>query len=239
MLERLKERWNVFSTEQKVSIGLLSVVGVVTLGLSMFHLVSAVSNPFRVSTDTLYQSKQIVGLTDAQQQEVQKKMDTDGDGLSDWDETNLYHTNPYLRDSCGDGIPDNIRVLTGKNLQCQDTTPPTQGIVDTSLLATSTNNGIMSADPNVVTADIQNSVSSSAPTDAATPPPTPSNAIPRDPAAIRQLLKGQIPDSELNSISDADLLQIYDQAVADASASSTAGAASSTGATDASTSSTL
>ncbi|HLK48955.1 MAG TPA: Ig-like domain-containing protein [Bryobacteraceae bacterium] len=39
--------------------------------------------------------------------------DTDGDGLRDGDEVNLYHTNPLLADSDGDLIPDGVEVTNG------------------------------------------------------------------------------------------------------------------------------
>lgn len=41
--------------------------------------------------------------------------DTDGDGLSDGDEVNKYHTNPLLADTDGDKIPDGVEVQTGTN----------------------------------------------------------------------------------------------------------------------------
>ncbi len=39
--------------------------------------------------------------------------DTDGDGLTDGDEVNLYHTSPLLADTDGDRIPDGVEVRTG------------------------------------------------------------------------------------------------------------------------------
>ena len=41
--------------------------------------------------------------------------DSDGDGLSDWEETNIYHTDPYSRDTDGDGYPDGLEVKKGTN----------------------------------------------------------------------------------------------------------------------------
>jgi hypothetical protein len=41
--------------------------------------------------------------------------DTDGDGLSDGDEVNKYHTNPLLPDTDGDKIPDGVEIQTGTN----------------------------------------------------------------------------------------------------------------------------
>ena len=40
-------------------------------------------------------------------------LDRDGDGLSSWDEVNVYHTDPGLADSDGDGISDGDEVLLG------------------------------------------------------------------------------------------------------------------------------
>jgi hypothetical protein len=47
-----------------------------------------------------------------------KSQDTDGDGLSDWDELNIYHTSPYLADSDSDGISDSEEVRNGTDPNC-------------------------------------------------------------------------------------------------------------------------
>jgi hypothetical protein len=41
--------------------------------------------------------------------------DTDGDGLTDYDEIFIYHTNPLLANTTGDGIPDGWKVQYGIN----------------------------------------------------------------------------------------------------------------------------
>ena len=41
--------------------------------------------------------------------------DTDGDGVSDYEEINIYHTNPLVRDSDGDGVSDRNEILAGTN----------------------------------------------------------------------------------------------------------------------------
>jgi len=53
---------------------------------------------------------------------LQKIIDSDGDGLTDWDELNFYHTDPLMVDSDGDGIPDGDEVmLYGTNPASSDT----------------------------------------------------------------------------------------------------------------------
>lgn len=44
--------------------------------------------------------------------------DTDGDGLSDSDELNIYGTSPYLEDSDSDGFSDFEEVSSGNNPNC-------------------------------------------------------------------------------------------------------------------------
>ncbi len=47
-----------------------------------------------------------------------KTKDTDGDTLSDYDELYSYHTSPYLKDSDGDGTPDNEEIKSGDDPNC-------------------------------------------------------------------------------------------------------------------------
>lgn len=42
-------------------------------------------------------------------------IDTDNDGLSDYEEVKIYHTNPLLSDTDGDGHPDGVEVKNGYN----------------------------------------------------------------------------------------------------------------------------
>ncbi len=51
-----------------------------------------------------------------------KGLDTDQDGLSNYDEVNVYHTDPNNPDTDADGLPDGIEVLTyGSNPLVADT----------------------------------------------------------------------------------------------------------------------
>ena len=59
------------------------------------------------------------GLSDADESDVYHtdptKADTDGDGLSDFAEVQTHGTNPLLADTDGDGFTDSYEIQTGKS----------------------------------------------------------------------------------------------------------------------------
>jgi hypothetical protein len=64
------------------------------------------------------------GLTNLQEFQLgtdPNNSDTDGDGISDGDEVNKFHTNPLNPDTDGDGIPDGLEIKLGTNPLNPDT----------------------------------------------------------------------------------------------------------------------
>ncbi len=53
-------------------------------------------------------------------QAIDKTKDTDGDGLSDYDELNIYHTSPYIKDSDSDGKSDGDEVKNNTDPNCPE-----------------------------------------------------------------------------------------------------------------------
>ena len=72
-------------------------------------------------------------------------VDTDGDGLTDDDETNIYGTDPNLADTDGDGLTDGEEVNT-YNTQPNNTDTDGDGLTDGAEIANS-------ADPLVTDTD--------------------------------------------------------------------------------------
>ncbi|MFA4954308.1 MAG: thrombospondin type 3 repeat-containing protein [Patescibacteria group bacterium] len=195
------------ATEQKVSVVVLGICGVLAIGLSLYNLRLSVMSPFLAKKSEMTAAKKIIGLTQEEEIAKQQRMDTDGDSLSDWDEVNIYHTNPNLRDSCGDGRADNIRVVSGKNLNCAG--KAATGQLDVS--------GVGSIAPTMggtqqQTTDNLLSMFATG-TEAEASPVEP--ALARDPAAIRAALKGKVDQTKLNQLSDTQLLEYYDTALAE------------------------
>ena len=52
------------------------------------------------------------------EEERLRSLDTDGDGLSDWDELYVHGTSPYLEDSDSDGFSDYEEVMSGNDPNC-------------------------------------------------------------------------------------------------------------------------
>lgn len=224
MLETLKEQWQHLQKEQKISVCLLGVCGVLVVGLSFYRLQANVIEPFLVDNNSIAASKMIIGQTPADLEALQKRTDTDGDGLSDWDEANIYHTNPNLRDSCGDGVLDNIRVVTGKNISCPTKTVGIEARPVTDGDAAATGTGLSPVQemqtlyPQLPVGQMYNpaledGTSQVSDLSSLSIGATPDAPLPRDPETIRAALKGRVDDITLNKISDQDLLKLYDQAI--------------------------
>jgi hypothetical protein len=220
MWNRFIERWQSFTREQQISVVILMMCGVCALTLSLFRIQASIKEPFLVRKDSLVNTKKLLGLTEQQKIEREQRMDTDGDGLSDWDETNTYKTNPNLRDSCGDGIPDNVRIATGKDVACAGVNSNTT--IDTSALKA--DNTLSPVDIKVPGTSLDGAVKTNSPASAAAaqgPEAFLQQMLPRDPKLIREMLKGKVDATKLQNISDEDLLKLFDAALTDQGATIT------------------
>lgn len=230
MPSRLRERWESFTKEQRLSVVLLCICGFFALGLSAYQMNMNVHGPFLADKAQAIAFKQSLLPSPDEQDAKQKRTDTDGDGLSDWDEIQVYHLNPNLKDTCGDGILDNIRVATGKNLVCTSGSGNSSGNIDTAQIYSSTSSltalkqtaqatdSVMSGAIQAAnTVNAQDVAAQHASSSAAVQGSVSSTGsyIARDPQAIRSALQGRIDAETLNAIPDDRLLLYYDQALAE------------------------
>lgn len=116
------ERFARLSVEQKISTAILGVCGAIALVLSVAQVRTQLRSPFFVQRSVLDRSNAFFAQQEeeAQKIEIQKKKDTDGDGLSDYDELYTYHTSPYLTDTDGDTVPDGEEVARGIDPNCPE-----------------------------------------------------------------------------------------------------------------------
>ena len=104
------------SKEQKVGFSLLFVFALLTIGLGFLQLRNNIYSPFAYITpetpSVLYQ--------DLEQQEMIRlqSIDTDQDGLSDYEEIFFYNTSAYIPDTDSDGVTDREEINKNEDPNC-------------------------------------------------------------------------------------------------------------------------
>lgn len=135
-----------------------------------------------------------------------KAVDTDADGLKDYDEINVYKTSPYLEDTDSDGLSDKQEVEQGTSPTCPQ--GKNCGAMEQIKVGTSTQTNLLPA-TSLPTLDIPLDTNDLG---------FDQNALQgvlsgvADAATLRQLLiSSGVNQAELNQISDADLLKSYQE----------------------------
>lgn len=106
---------------QKTGFVLLLVFGVLAIGLGFLQMRNTIYNPF---TSRLAQEN-LSGNSLFDEETRLQSIDTDHDGISDWEELNFYETSPYLPDTDSDGIEDKKEIDLGEDPLC-----PKGGVCD-------------------------------------------------------------------------------------------------------------
>ncbi len=106
--------------ERKIGIILFLILAGAGLVLGFRYLNAHVRSPFY--NVLYYDGPEYVTLAEQElaEREEQKKTDTDGDGLNDYDEMYVYDTSPYLTDSDSDGYDDKAEVYGGQDPNCPE-----------------------------------------------------------------------------------------------------------------------
>ena len=100
--------------KQKMAAAFLVVFALVFVGLWIVQFKKNLKEPFAPKSS---QNTTDNNLKEDNQADL-RLIDTDKDGLSDWDELNIYKTSPYLEDSDSDGILDKDEVKNGEDPNC-------------------------------------------------------------------------------------------------------------------------
>ena len=109
------------SREQKAGFMFVIVCGLTALVLGGQYLWTHMAEPFSIS----YTGPRFLtgSEEDAARISEQKRLDTDFDTVSDYDELNIYKTSPYLEDSDSDGLTDYSEISTGQDPNCAPDAP--------------------------------------------------------------------------------------------------------------------
>lgn len=127
-----------FNKRHQVAFVLLCVAFLAIVSLWVVQLRKNISDPLHPSGPASAPTAQ----ADTPNSDADlKAKDTDGDGLNDWDERNIYKTSPYLGDTDSDGFNDKQEVDSNNDPNCprgqQCTVSPTAAPAPTSAAAPS------------------------------------------------------------------------------------------------------
>jgi hypothetical protein len=193
---------------QKLALIGLTFFGICLIVIWVFNLNNEIRGPLNPKVSA---ADNTASATTQTSDDKLKRQDTDGDGLSDYDEINVYHTSPYIADSDSDGIPHGIEIAKGTDPNC----PQGKDCSATTIAAAPVSTSTTISSPNTSNAINESALtagtaveSSSSDADAA------SSALlsgQLTAAQLRQLLisSGQVNKTDLDKISDADLLKAY------------------------------
>ncbi len=189
---------------QKIAVAVLAFFALFIIIFWSISFKNSLSQPFAGGTK---EAELPIGSsasnTQDNSQEALKSKDTDGDGLSDWDELYFYKTSPYLADSDSDGINDKAEVDNGTDPNC----PEGRDCYDNALL----NSDKAVTPTSTVSSQFLDSKSNGTDTVTNNSQVNPGNNAQNldnlDPAQIRQLLLVNGMDKNiLDQISDEDLV---------------------------------
>ncbi len=103
------------NAHQKLGLVVFIVIGMATLTFGTMRMGQSITAPFE--RDSSLQYRTLAQREDDNERRM-KTQDSDGDTLSDYDETYVFRTSPFLADSDSDGIPDNVEIAQGTDPNC-------------------------------------------------------------------------------------------------------------------------
>lgn len=213
------ETLRILSKEQKIGFVLLLCFGLIVVVLGVIQLRNTIYSPFVIRVPD--QTNDLAALFQNNEARLQQ-IDTDRDGLNDYEELNFFQTSPYLPDTDSDGISDNDEISvgsdpncpTGQTCQSAENIPPSQNNNGLSAMSTNTLSGlnIPAPSPTSVSGSTTGTTGFSQ-QDLA--------IIMQNPSMLRQLLleTGQISKEQLDTISDSVLLEQAEQFLKNSGAS--------------------
>ena len=182
----------------KVVFGFLLFLTLVVIGFGLSSLIGNIYRPTN-EMESKWSEEQTVEETDVVGDLLEmQNMDTDKDGLSDYDEMYLYGTSPYLADTDSDGYLDKQEIDGGYDPLCPKG-EDCRGVTD---------DGSVDADNELVSEPEQTETGSTE-----LPDEVVEELKNLTPDEIRQLLleSGEMTEEQANQLDDEILLQILNE----------------------------
>ncbi len=186
--------------EQRAGLIFVVVAGSLTSILGLFFVLEHVSSPFLMT----YEGPVFETTAEKQAKEItsQKTRDTDGDGLTDYNELYLYKTSAYLADTDGDGYSDQSELSGGTNPNC-----PTGATCEASATISNT------ASPSFVS-DLSNPIDASGLTGAVAIDPIEELKNLTIPQIRELLIQSGADKATVDAMTDDQVQMLYDSALA-------------------------
>ena len=197
-----KEALEPLNKNQKIAAASLAVFAILIIILWAAQLRSNIYGPFNSGTA----GNLAAGSEATDQTQALKNKDTDADGLSDYDELNVYLTSPYLADTDSDGLSDSAEIKNNTDPNCPQGRTCTSGLIEETGGANNTASGTLNSLLNQFGATNPTNPSASLNSEQL-------NALKNiDAASLRQLLlQAGMDKTTLDKISDADLMTSYSE----------------------------
>lgn len=214
---------NSMDKNRKIALIVLSVFSVSIIVIWSLNFKNSLRDPFSYKGDLIVNNTNnqnncadgncATGEMTSDNLEL-KNIDTDGDGISDWDELFVYGTSPYLEDTDGDTLSDYEEIFVYKtNANC----PEGQDCSNSLSQSTSQNSGSSEASNDFY--DFLTSLETSVEQDVNSTSSNSSmgNSSEKvDAQSLRQILiQSGIEESDLEQINDDDLMKLYQEVLAD------------------------
>ena len=174
--------------EHRAGAWIVLIMGLVGLGLGLFQWRASFKSAFVSQAGAFKTPEQV----EQERVEAMKDKDTDGDTLTDFEETYVYKTSPYLADSDSDGDNDQDELKAGEDPNC----PRDKNCVETGLGA--------NLSPQAAVASSTAQIEDDAMRQLLNPTPAQIRAL---------LLQNGVKESDLAGIDDATLLSLYQQSL--------------------------
>ena len=197
----------LFTREQKMGAILIFAFAILTVGLGFLQLRNNIYGPF-----VLHPERERVAVFVDEKTRLQQ-IDTDRDGLNDFEELNFYQTSPYIPDTDSDGVTDKNELDEGTDPIC-----PEGELCDTG-------EGVVEVKKPDVNAYAENEQSAleflgekkseaASQLDGSSLDP---KTLAKDPMLLRQLLiqSGKISAKDLELVDDATLISIAENLLKD------------------------
>ena len=197
---------------QKVGFSFMLIFACMAVGLGMMQMRSTIYSPFVRSNSTqVNAAEQAQGIFDESVR--MQRIDTDQDGLNDFEELNFYQTSPYLPDTDSDGLSDKKELDEGMDPLCPEGRDCGLGSGNTFEITEDEDKGVTNPlldqaldDTGAILGDTNTT---------GTPGLQQIGTMLQDPKQLRAALlaSGQISPEDLATINDEQLLDLAQQAL--------------------------